>query len=115
VEAKARYRAVKIQPQWVVTPGKQALLIIQESYIQSSVFRCTVSTNNYFRNLILFVSCIVTTFTHIHHQIRTFYKKKSAVNRHTQGDIKMKEYKIVFTCILHLDLSLFKTLYMNII
>jgi hypothetical protein len=22
-EAKARYRAVKIQPQWVVTPGKQ--------------------------------------------------------------------------------------------
>ena len=23
VEAKARYRAVKIQPQWVVTPGKQ--------------------------------------------------------------------------------------------
>ena len=23
-EAKARYRAVKIQPQWVVTPGKQA-------------------------------------------------------------------------------------------
>jgi hypothetical protein len=23
MEAKARYRAVKIQPQWVVTPGKQ--------------------------------------------------------------------------------------------
>jgi hypothetical protein len=23
VEAKAHYRAVKIQPQWVVTPGKQ--------------------------------------------------------------------------------------------
>jgi len=23
-EAKAHYRAVKIQPQWVVTPGKQA-------------------------------------------------------------------------------------------
>jgi len=23
VEAKALYRAVKIQPQWVVTPGKQ--------------------------------------------------------------------------------------------
>jgi hypothetical protein len=22
-EAKARYRAVKIQPQWVVTPGKE--------------------------------------------------------------------------------------------
>jgi hypothetical protein len=22
-EAKARYRAVKMQPQWVVTPGKQ--------------------------------------------------------------------------------------------
>jgi hypothetical protein len=22
-EAKARYRAVKIKPQWVVTPGKQ--------------------------------------------------------------------------------------------
>jgi hypothetical protein len=22
-EAKARYRAVKIHPQWVVTPGKQ--------------------------------------------------------------------------------------------
>jgi len=22
-EAKARYRAVKLQPQWVVTPGKQ--------------------------------------------------------------------------------------------
>jgi hypothetical protein len=22
-EAKARYRAVKIQPQWAVTPGKQ--------------------------------------------------------------------------------------------
>jgi hypothetical protein len=22
-EAKARYRAVKIQPQWVVTPGKR--------------------------------------------------------------------------------------------
>jgi len=26
-EAKARYRAVKIQPQWVVTPGKQASLL----------------------------------------------------------------------------------------
>jgi hypothetical protein len=25
-EAKARYRVVKIQPQWVVTPGKQQLL-----------------------------------------------------------------------------------------
>jgi hypothetical protein len=27
-EAKARYRAVKIQPQWVVTPGKQTNNII---------------------------------------------------------------------------------------
>jgi hypothetical protein len=25
-EAKARFRAMKIQPQWVVTPGKQTLL-----------------------------------------------------------------------------------------
>jgi hypothetical protein len=26
-EAKARYRAVKIQPQWVVTPGKQVVTV----------------------------------------------------------------------------------------
>jgi len=30
-EAKARYRAVKIQPQWVVTPGKQTLFLRAES------------------------------------------------------------------------------------
>jgi hypothetical protein len=28
-EAKARYWAVKIQPQWVVTPGKQQLQTIK--------------------------------------------------------------------------------------
>jgi hypothetical protein len=27
-EAKARYRAVKIQPQWVVTPGKQTVVVV---------------------------------------------------------------------------------------
>jgi hypothetical protein len=26
-EAKARYRAMKIQPQWVVTPGKQTNMV----------------------------------------------------------------------------------------
>jgi hypothetical protein len=30
-EAKARYRAVKIQPQWVVTPGKKTTSIINSS------------------------------------------------------------------------------------
>jgi len=37
-EAKARYRAVKIQPQWVVTPGKQTnkqTNISPQSYIAS--------------------------------------------------------------------------------
>jgi hypothetical protein len=29
-EANARYRAVKIQPQWVVTPGKQTLFLYLE-------------------------------------------------------------------------------------
>jgi hypothetical protein len=27
-EAKAHYRAVKIQPQWVVTAGKQTILLL---------------------------------------------------------------------------------------
>lgn len=44
----------------------QTLLIIQESSIQSSGFRCTVSKNKYLRNMILFVSCLVTTITHMH-------------------------------------------------
>jgi hypothetical protein len=41
-EAKARYRAVKIQPQWVVTPGKQTCngptnaLVCNKTLIQMS-------------------------------------------------------------------------------
>jgi hypothetical protein len=31
--AKARYRAVKIQPQWVVTPGKQTFRFIAKKQI----------------------------------------------------------------------------------
>jgi hypothetical protein len=49
-EAKARYRAVKIQQQWVVTPGKQTnkltlvmrnknmLVIIEQNYIKKILF-----------------------------------------------------------------------------
>jgi hypothetical protein len=36
-EAKVRYRAVKIQPQWVVTPGKQTNNIKQEKKYQPNV------------------------------------------------------------------------------
>jgi hypothetical protein len=35
VEAKARYRAVKIQPQWVVTPGKQTSHLITVKKIKN--------------------------------------------------------------------------------
>jgi len=39
-EAKARYRAVKIQPQWVVTPGKQqtTLLGIKTAHLSSNFY-----------------------------------------------------------------------------
>ena len=69
--------------------------------------------------MILYVSCTVTEITHIQHQITHIQHQmptiyiKSAINRHTQGDIKIKEYKIVFIFILYLYLSLFKTLYMK--
>ena len=33
-EAKARYRAVKIQPQWVVTPGKQTNINVEKQYTE---------------------------------------------------------------------------------
>jgi hypothetical protein len=35
-EAKARYWAVKIQPQWVVTPGKQTFSVIGDTYLQAA-------------------------------------------------------------------------------
>jgi hypothetical protein len=38
-EAKARYWAVKIQPQWVVTPGKQTT-----NCINSAVERMAINT-----------------------------------------------------------------------
>ena len=52
-EAKARYRAVKIQPQWVVTPGKQTnkllllllLTAIELSLGGSSPYTSTNKTN----------------------------------------------------------------------
>jgi hypothetical protein len=37
-EAKVRYWAVKIQPQWVVTAGKQILTLVEASDVQLNVF-----------------------------------------------------------------------------
>jgi hypothetical protein len=38
-EAKARYWAVKIQPQWIVTPGKQQQQQQQQLFTSISQFR----------------------------------------------------------------------------
>jgi hypothetical protein len=40
-EAKARYRAVKIQPQWVITPGTKKKNLRKE--IASSIYDSTYS------------------------------------------------------------------------
>jgi hypothetical protein len=38
-EAKARYRAVKIPPQWVVTPGKQTKQTILQILVELVCFK----------------------------------------------------------------------------
>jgi hypothetical protein len=46
-EAKARYRAVKIRPQWVVTPGKQTTTThIYQSLHVSSDYGLIIRRNN---------------------------------------------------------------------
>jgi hypothetical protein len=42
-EAKTRYRAVKIQPQWVVTPGKQT----------TNIPVCSMTTGEYYKGITL--------------------------------------------------------------
>jgi hypothetical protein len=56
-EAKARYRAVKIQPQWVVTAGKQTNK--QTSFLQRFFF-ITVPLCVLCKNLIRFLNPVVT-------------------------------------------------------
>jgi hypothetical protein len=46
-EAKARYRAVKIQPQWVVTPGKQTTNISLLSMLKTHLFILLTKLNNF--------------------------------------------------------------------
>jgi hypothetical protein len=41
-EAKSRYWAVKIQPEWVVTPGKQTNIVL----IWLGIIFCDAETNN---------------------------------------------------------------------
>jgi hypothetical protein len=42
-KAKARYRAVKIQPQWVVTPGKQTNKQVSLLQYYTNYSRCIYS------------------------------------------------------------------------
>jgi hypothetical protein len=54
-KAKARYRAVKIQPQWVVTPGKQTI-----PYIYQTTYRTFFLSVKLSFKLIETWSCIKT-------------------------------------------------------
>jgi hypothetical protein len=73
-EAKARYRAVKIQPHWVVTPGKQTNFIHNSDIITGLGITNPVTVRSFISTLVSHMGYLITNLicTVLHIVFRIF-------------------------------------------